>query len=205
MVSNVIGAAAYWGHAKLLKFMLSMLPEESINYEATESSDRRLTKSAPFQPELQGYTPLMLAVASPKPDLECVKHLLSNQASYAVKDKATGNTILHLAAEKCANDDVFQYLFDNLKVDVFATNKKGDTPYSLCEASPYKSQKRLDIIKELQKLFDKTGQATDDFMAQLEAEEDKKAHLQQKKKDKKHRSKLLKLAEKRGCTVEELE
>ena len=53
----------------------------------------------------------MLAVTSQESNLECVKHLLSNHASYTVKDKTTGNTILHLAAEKCANDDIFQYLF----------------------------------------------------------------------------------------------
>ena len=135
VVSNVVGAAAYWGHTELLKFVLSILSDESVNFPATEASDRRLTKSAPFQPELQGYTPLMLAIISPHPSLECVKSLLSNQAKYTVKDKSTGNTILHLAAEKCAKDEIVEYLFNNLKIDVFARNKNGHTPLTLCEES----------------------------------------------------------------------
>ena len=52
VVSNVVGAAAYWGNIELLKFVLSILSDESVNHPATEASDRRLTKSAPFQPEL---------------------------------------------------------------------------------------------------------------------------------------------------------
>ena len=205
MVSNVVGAAAYHGNAALLSFILGMLPRECVDLPTTETSDRRLTKSAPFQAELQGYTPLMLAVVSPQPKLGCVKSLLSHQAKYTVKDQSTGNTILHLAAEKCANDEVFEYLFANVAVDIFVRNNSGHTPLSLCEESIFKSQKRLEVIKEVQAAFDKTGKVTDDFMAQLEAEEDKNEKAKQKKKDKKHRSKLLKLAEKRGCTVEELE
>ena len=205
VVSNVVGAAAYWGNAPLLSFILGMLPGECVDLPTTETSDRRLTKSAPFQAELQGYTPLMLAIISPHSKLACVKSLLSHHAKYTVKDQSTGNTSLHLAAEKCANDEVFEYLFNNVKVDVFVRNNSGHTPLSLCEESIYKSQKRLDVIKEVQKLFDNTDQVTNDFMAQLEAEEDKNEKAKQKKKDKKHRSKLLKLAEKRGCTVEELE
>ena len=147
----------------------------------------------------------MLAIISPHSNLECVKSLLSNQAKYTVKDKSTGNTILHLAAEKCAKDEIVEYLFNNLKIDVFARNKNGHTPLTLCEESQYNDTKRLNIIKEVQKIFDNTAQEADDLVAQLEAEQNKEERAKQKKKDKKHRSKLLKLAEKKGCTVEELE
>ena len=112
----------------------------------------------------------MLAIISPHASLDCVKSLLSNQAKYTVKDKSTGNTILHLAAEKCAKDEIVEYLFNNLKIDVFARNKNGHTPLTLCEESQYNDTKRLNIIKEVQKIFDNTAQEADDLVAQLEAE-----------------------------------
>ena len=61
----MLGAAAYWGHAKVLKVILSTLPQEAVDLPALESADRRPAKGGPFQPELNGYTPLMLAVVGP--------------------------------------------------------------------------------------------------------------------------------------------
>ena len=137
--------------------------------------------------------------------MDCVRALLAQQADYRVRDKATGSNLFHLAAEKCASDTVFEYLFKNLKVDVFARNGAGHTPLTLCEASPWKSERRIACIEEVQSLYDESAKKTDELLDELVAEEDKKERATQKRKEKKHRSKLLKLAEKHGCTVDQLE
>ena len=129
--------------------ILSTLPVEAVDLAAMESADRRPAKGGPFQPELNAYTPLMLAVIGPTPSLDCVKALLAAQADYRVRDKITGSNLLHLAAEKCSSDAVFEYLFKNLKVDVFARNDAGHTPLTLCEASPWKSPQRVACIEEV--------------------------------------------------------
>ena len=61
------------------------------------------------------------------------------------------------------------------------------------------------MINEAQEMFDDTGKKTDAFLAELMGEEDKEKKAAQKKKEKKHRAKLQKPAEKEGCTVGELE
>ena len=129
--------------------ILSTFPPEAIDLPAMESPDRRPAKGGPFQPELHEYTPLMLSIVGPRPSLACVKALLSNQADYKVRDKATGSNLLHLAAEKCNSDTVFEYLFKNLKVDVFARNGAGHTPLTLCEESAFKSARRIACIEEV--------------------------------------------------------
>ncbi len=65
----------------------------------------------------------MLAVVSPHSDPTCVKYLLKYKADYSVIDPSTGNNILlfllHLAADRCPNFEVVEYLFQNCNIDVF--------------------------------------------------------------------------------------
>ena len=49
---------------------------------------------------------------------------------------------------------------------------------------------------------DEAFKKTDELMAELMGEEDKTERAKQRKKDKKHRSKLQKLADKHGCTID---
>jgi len=118
VTSNVIGAAAYYGKPKMLARLLDIVATdpEHVNDRATEQKDANSNMA--FKPEYSGYTPLMLAVVSPHSDLECIKQLLSHKADYSVIEKGTLNNILHLCAERCPSDNVFEYLFKNLQVDV---------------------------------------------------------------------------------------
>ena len=176
--SNVVGAAAYWGRYKVLRIVLESLPQETIDAPALESPDgRRAVKGGPFHPELNGYTPLMLAIVGPQPSLECVKALLARQANYRVRETSTGNNILHLAAEKCASDAVFDYLFENVKVDIFERNDAGHTSLTLCEQSLYKNQRRIEKINAVQAIYDESGKRTESLLDELMAEEDKKVKV----------------------------
>ena len=153
VTSNVIGAAAYYGKPKMLSRLLQILSDaEHINDKATETKDACQSKCCTFKPEYTGYTPLMLAVVSPNCDLECIKTLLSNKADYSTIEKTTGNNILHLCAERCPSDKVFEYLFKNLKIDLFQRNAAGETPLSICQN--LKKANRIKIAEEVQAIFD---------------------------------------------------
>ena len=71
VVSNVIGAAAYFGKPKMMGRLLEFLSDaDYINLEAVETQDGRTNIA--FKPEYGGYTPLMLAVVSPYSDLQTI-------------------------------------------------------------------------------------------------------------------------------------
>jgi len=106
----------------------------------------------------------------------------------------------------CSSDTVFDYLFENLKVDSFERNIAGENPLTLCKNHALlTSPKRVAKIEEVQALYDQSGKKTDDLMNELQAEEDRQKKLQQKKKEKKHKGKLNKLAAANNCTVDQLE
>lgn len=135
VASNVIGAAAYHGHARIIKFALSRLDSRTYgNLAAMESQDTRSSKAGAFVAELEGYTPLMLAICGENANLEVVKCLLAAQVDYTCREKSTGNNILHLAARHCANFDILEYLVKNLKQEyLFERNLKGETPLTICQ------------------------------------------------------------------------
>jgi ankyrin repeat protein len=134
--SNVVGAAAYYGHPTLLKFILSRLSnslEDQVNLKSMESQDIRPLKTGAYQTEFDGFTPLMLAVVSEKSNLDVVKQLLANQANFNIREKVTGDNILHLAARYCPKLEVIEYLVRSLNQEMlFERNLKGDTPLSIC-------------------------------------------------------------------------
>ena len=134
----------------MVDLYLRMFDKDAIDFPSIETSDKiQSKKSGPFSPELNGFTPLMLAVVGPKPSINCVRALLSAGADQHVRDKATGNNILHLAASMCSSETVFDYLFENLKVDVFESNNANETPLTLCKSSFLKSPRRVAKIEEV--------------------------------------------------------
>lgn len=100
VVSNLIGCAAYYGSSQVLKFALARLTPkiqvDQVNFTALESQDIR--KAGTYIPEFEGFTPLMLAVVSEKSNLDCVKQLLAAKVNFKVREKVTGDNLLHLAA-----------------------------------------------------------------------------------------------------------
>ena len=113
----MVGAAAYYGHPRLLKFILSRLSSsltDQVNLACLESQDLRAYKSGPYLTEFEGFTPLMLAVVSEHSNLEVVKLLLASQATFNNREKNTGDNILHLAARHCPLLEVMEYLVRSL-------------------------------------------------------------------------------------------
>lgn len=56
----------------------------------------------------------MLAVVSEKSNDGVVKQLLASQANFNIREKTTGDNILHLAARYCPSLEVLEYLVRSL-------------------------------------------------------------------------------------------
>ena len=140
-----------------------------------------------YEREWVGYTPLMLACASPESNLETVKLLLTSKADPTVID-TNGNTLLHIAAAAGRNI-ILEYLLKNCKIDAFARNKAGNTALTIC-----KKTKNVDGEKILCQVKDKADEATDELLAQFLAEEEKAKADATKKLEKKQRKKANRIA-----------
>lgn len=145
----------------------------------------------------------MLAIVSEHSNLECVKQLLANNANFSIREKISGDNILHLAARYCTKLEILEYLVRSLNQDMlFERNLKGDTPLSISIVQ--KNSKAVELLEKLQIAYDKTSEKADDLLASLEAEEVKAERERQKRKEKKFRAKLQKKSERDNCSVEEI-
>jgi len=203
VISNAVACAAYHGHEKLMKFLLTKASaslSDEVNVACSELND--IHKTGDYKSEFADYTPLMLAIVSDKANLEVVKQLLASQSNFNVREKSTGNNILHLAAASCPNLDIIDYLVRSLNQDMlFERNQKGDTPLNICVNT--KNKPATELMEKLQATYDKSGDKADALFNSLDAEEKKKEREQQKKKEKKYAQKLKKMAERDKTTVEE--
>jgi ankyrin repeat protein len=74
----------------------------------------------------------MLAIVSEHANLECVKQLLASNATYTIREKVSGDNILHLAARSNTKLEILEYLVRSLNQEMlFERNLKGDTPLSI--------------------------------------------------------------------------
>ena len=200
----MIGAAAYHGNHELLDYCLRQVGmQDTIDVQGVETADRLQSKGGPFKPELNQFTPLQLAMVSPHPSVQVVRTLFGREANHFVKQASTGSNIMHLVAQHTSNNEVLEYVVKNSKANIFERNNAGDTPLTICQSMGNAEGSK--IIEECQEVNDDTAKKTDELLSELMGEEDKNERARQRKKEKKHRSKLQKLAEKHGCSIEQLE
>jgi len=76
VISNAVGAAAYFGKTKMLEHVINKLGKNALDVEAIEEQDKKALKQLPFQKEMAKYTPLMLTIAKGDQNLDCLKLLL---------------------------------------------------------------------------------------------------------------------------------
>jgi len=148
---NPLHAAAYTGSAKMIKHLSQQpgLQKAYLNAPVVEMSNKG---SGPLQPEMQGFTPLMLACVGEKATLEAVKTLLALKADFKKREPRDGNTVLYLAA-KHAPHDVLEYLVTNIPTEMlFERNTKGDTALTICQAS--NNTKAVDLLEDVQSHYD---------------------------------------------------
>jgi hypothetical protein len=73
VISNILGAAAFNGSTKIVKYMLKKPASAGLDFLASEKKDFQQT--GPFNQEYTGYTPIMLSVASGGQNIDCTKLL----------------------------------------------------------------------------------------------------------------------------------
>jgi len=120
VASNVIGAAAYHGNRKMLHFLLGKVEPGCIDIKAIETAD--VGKASTFKHEVQSFTPLQLALVSPKSHVDIVKLLFGKgDCNHQALEASTGNNILHMAAKNCTPDSiaVLEYVVKNARLDIF--------------------------------------------------------------------------------------
>ena len=135
--SNVIGACAFYGHSKLLDFILKNYHErEQFNLDFITTEKKAKNTKLGFSKEYSGATPTLLAIAGPASDeytLDVLKYLKQYDAKF---DKSMWNNdnILHLAV-KNNKLNCTKYICEELGLKnlVNETNKDGDTPLFLAQ------------------------------------------------------------------------
>ena len=135
--SNVIGACAFYGHSKLLDFILKNYHErEQFNLDFITIEKKAKNTKLGFSKEYSGATPTLLAIAGPASDeytLDVLKYLKQYDAKF---DKSMWNNdnILHLAV-KNNKLNCTKYICEELGLKnlVNETNKDGYTPLSLAQ------------------------------------------------------------------------
>jgi ankyrin repeat protein len=136
-----------------------------------------------------------------------VRVLIEAKADLLVKDPV-GNTVLHIA---CINQNVSSLKVvlesmpeKDLTLELVARNNKGETPYSI--AVEHKNDELIKLLDNYQsKVDDVSSKLSKDLLDELEKEEFLAAEEKKKRKEKKLKSKLKKIAEKDGLTVDEIQ
>jgi ankyrin repeat protein len=154
-----------------------------------------------FQREIYGYTPLMLAVAGGDGNIDIVKALLNAKADWKKTDEF-GNNLLHIAAMN-SNNKTMEFIAKTLKLDIIGRNKAGETALLFCQTN--KNQDGVDLLNNFTAKFDKSNNAANDLLKALEDEEEFDKEAKSKKKDKKWRNKINKIAKAEGISTEEVE
>lgn len=152
--------------------------------------------------EFLKYTPLMLAVAKGDECLECVKVLLRNDANWKMTDEQ-GNTLLHIAS-KNQNNKILDYLTKNLtNINICERNEGGETALSICQG--LKNKQGAEILEQYLDKYDSSKKTAEQLLNELEKEEEMTEEARAKRRMKKWRAKINKLAKQEGKTPEEIE
>lgn len=102
-----------------------------MDFKAFEQDDKLAKNKQAFQIEYHGYTPLMLAIASPYSNLETVKALVKAKSDFKRNDEF-GNSLLQIAAIN-SNNEILEFLTKTLKFNIHARNSKGETAWTICK------------------------------------------------------------------------
>jgi hypothetical protein len=132
VISNVLGAAAYYGRSNLVHFILEKYPAVDKNYKCTEKKAK--VKQFNQSKEFADFTPVHLCISSEIQEDDTIE-ILRKLNTYGSKFDLTDfnkNNILHLAT-KLNKFAVVKYIVDDLKLINFANdlNKEGQTPVAV--------------------------------------------------------------------------
>lgn len=199
VISNVLGAAAFYERSSLLEYLAdnSLIKEAnkkengsttsvlSYNFKSTEKKIKN--NNIPFVKEYTGYTPVMLSIVNTK-ELSKVLitfKVLMNKVNTKIIDHE-GNNLLHLAS-KSLNSSLVEFLIDELKMNPNETNSKNETPIILLNALS-EEQKISEDFKKIKNILEKNDNVNydniNDNLQSLIADQEKAKGKKNKNKKK---------------------
>ena len=110
--------------------------------------------------------------------------------------------MLHIAAVNGCNQ-VLDYLAKNLKNELFQRNKLGETALSICQAQ--KNAKGIQIMNQFKADYDKSRSIAEKLMVELVKEDENNEEARAKRKQKKWRNKINRIAKAENISPEEVE
>lgn len=175
IISNPIGAAAYYGRVELIQFLLSQ-HQIDLNFKTTEKKSK--LKQINVNKEFSDTTPITLAIigeAEEETALEVVRLLVKNRGNPKLSD-ANKNNILHLTV-KYNRPAILKYLIENLQLSDLLKdlNKEGQTPVAVAQSS--NQSETVDYLSSL--LDDKNIES--ELLEMYENSEKQKATKKKKK------------------------
>lgn len=182
VITNVIGAAAYYGREEMLKYLLKNYDRKlDINIKASEKKGKK--KHSTLIREYTGFNPLFLAVAgdiSQDKSIAIMKILDEAKINLNELD-FKDNNILHIAS-RFSKLNVVKNIMEDLELDSLAkeTNKDGQTPYSIAESVDNKA-----ICDYLRNNTEKNDQQIEDDLKELIESKTKTSGRKSKKNKKK--------------------
>jgi ankyrin repeat protein len=176
VVSNVLGAAAYYGRVDLVNFILDKYKKVEANFRCTEKKSK--IKINLQNKEFTDFTPLHLAVVSEAPEdysIHAIKLLHKSGANFDATDFAMNN-VLHLAV-KFNKLNILKFLVDKLNLYNEGINKEGHTPVGI--ASELGNQSICEYLQS----YSNRDSNVDDLLNELEQGKKKKQPQKKKKKE----------------------
>lgn len=143
----------------------------------------------------------MLTAAGGDQNLDCFKLLLQWQADSNKKDW-NGNSVLHIAALYGCNKTL-EYIARNLKVDIFSRNSSGETALSICQR--LRNTAGADTLQKYFDEFDESRNQAKDLLEELTKEEEHDEEAKAKRRLKKWRNKINRIAKQENISPEEVE
>ena len=143
----------------------------------------------------------MLTIAGGDQNLDCLKLILQAGSDFKCKDDF-GNTLLHIAAKNNCNK-MIDYLAKNLKINIFERNKEGETALNICQN--LKNEKGIAILTQFQGQYDQSKALADELMDELCKEEEENEEAKAKRRQKKWRNKINRIAKAENISPEEVE
>jgi ankyrin repeat protein len=176
VVSNVLGAAAFYGRVDLVSYILEKYKGVDVNFKATEKKSK--IKINLQNKEFTDYTPLHLAVASDAPEdysIHILKLLNKHGANFEATDCMLNN-VLHLAV-KFNKLAIVKFLVEKLNLYNESLNKEGLSALGLA------SELGLTHIIDYLQSYSIKDSNINDLLNELEAGKKKKPQQKKKKKD----------------------
>lgn len=144
VISNVLGAACFYGRVNLVHFILEKYPKVDLNFKTSEKKGK--TKQFSLNKEFSDYTLAHLSISSEISDddsiIEILKLLKKYNAELTLQD-FNKNNILHLAS-KYENIRVVKFIVEDLKLSLLVNeiDREGQSPISISS-----NQNIIDYLK----------------------------------------------------------